>query len=81
MRRATTPREPEVVGAALPCGSIPAVHELVASFVSSVLAISGFLEWFFAVALVGLVGAAGLFGVFVVVQLFRNPSRGARPRA
>ncbi|MEX2274546.1 MAG: hypothetical protein WEA10_03130 [Actinomycetota bacterium] len=44
------------------------------------LAISGFLEWFFAVLLVGLVGAAGLFGVFVVIQLFRNPARGARRR-
>jgi hypothetical protein len=45
------------------------------------LAISGFLEWFFAILLVGLVGAAGLFGVFLVIQLFRNPARGSRPRA
>jgi hypothetical protein len=46
----------------------------------SVLAISGFLEWFFALLLVGLVGAAGLFGAFMVVQLFRNPARGGKRR-
>ncbi|MEX0754081.1 MAG: hypothetical protein WD206_04985 [Actinomycetota bacterium] len=45
-----------------------------------ILAISGFLEWFFAILLVGLVGAAGLFGVFIVIQLFRNPARGGRRR-
>jgi hypothetical protein len=44
------------------------------------LAISGFLEWFFALLLVGLVGAAGLFLVFVVFQLFRNPARRGTPR-
>lgn len=39
------------------------------------LAEFGFLEWAFVVALVGLVGAAGVFGLYMVVQLFRNPSR------
>jgi len=39
------------------------------------LANFGLLEWFFLVLLVGLVGAAGLFGVYMVVQLFRNPPR------
>lgn len=34
----------------------------------------GLLEWAFVVALVGLVGAAGVFGLYMVVQLFRNPS-------
>lgn len=35
----------------------------------------GVLEWTFLTILVALVGAAGLFAVFLVVQLFRNPSR------
>ena len=35
----------------------------------------GVLEWTFLVVLVVLVAAAGLFGLFVVVNLFRNPSR------
>ena len=39
------------------------------------VAISGFLEWAFAVALIVLVGAAVIFGLFVVLQLFRNPGR------
>lgn len=39
------------------------------------LAEFGLLEWAFLVALVGLVGAAGLVGLYIVVQLFRNPSR------
>jgi len=38
------------------------------------LAEFGLLGWAFVVALVGLVGAAGLFGLYMVVQLFRNPS-------
>lgn len=37
----------------------------------------GALEWGFAIALVVLVGAAGVFGLYVVAQLFRNPSRRA----
>ncbi len=35
----------------------------------------GKLEWTFVALLVLLVGAAGVFGLFLVVQLFRNPSR------
>ena len=35
----------------------------------------GKLEWTFVALLVLLVGAAGVFGLFIVVQLFRNPSR------
>jgi hypothetical protein len=45
-----------------------------------VLAISGFLEWFFVLLLVALVGATGLFAVFVAAQLFRNPARRDRSR-
>ena len=44
------------------------------------LALTGFLEWFFAGLLVCLVGAAGLFLVFLVVQQFRNPARRGGPR-
>jgi hypothetical protein len=33
------------------------------------------LQWSFLVLLVVLVGGAGLFGVFLVLQQFRNPSR------
>ncbi len=39
------------------------------------LAIQGFLEWFFAGVLVALVGLVGLFALFLLVQLFRNPPR------
>ena len=35
----------------------------------------GILEWTFLVILVLLVGAAGVFGLYMVVQLFRNPVR------
>jgi hypothetical protein len=35
----------------------------------------GTLEWTFVAILVALVGAAGLFTLFLLVQLFRNPSR------
>jgi hypothetical protein len=45
-----------------------------------VLAISGFLEWFFLGLLTLLVAAVGLFGLFVAIQFFRNPGRSARPR-
>jgi hypothetical protein len=40
-----------------------------------VLAIQGFLEWFFAGMLTALVLAVGGFALFVGVQLFRNPGR------
>jgi hypothetical protein len=46
-----------------------------------VVAIQGFLEWFFAGLLAILVAAVGLFALFVGVQLFRNPARQPRPRA
>jgi hypothetical protein len=45
-----------------------------------VLAISGFLEWFFAGLLTLLVGVVGLFALFLFVQLFRNPGRTPRSR-
>ena len=35
----------------------------------------GPLEWTFVAILVLLVGAAGLFALFLLLQLFRNPSR------
>lgn len=44
------------------------------------LAISGFLEWFFAGLLTALVGIVGLFALYVFVQLFRNPGRTPRSR-
>ena len=44
------------------------------------LAISGFLEWFFAGLLTVLVGVVGLFALFLFVQLFRNPGRTPRSR-
>ena len=39
----------------------------------------GVLEWTFLTLLVLLVGAAGVFALFLVLQLFRNPT--SRPRA
>jgi hypothetical protein len=42
------------------------------------LAAWGFLEWFFAGLLGFLVTLVGAFFLFLIVQLFRNPSR--RPR-
>ncbi|MEP6973775.1 MAG: hypothetical protein ABI869_06505 [Actinomycetota bacterium] len=39
------------------------------------LAIHGFLEWFFAGMLTFLVLAVSAFALFVGVQLFRNPGR------
>lgn len=44
------------------------------------LAISGFLEWFFMGLLTLLVGAVSLFGLFMAAQFFRNPGRAPRPR-
>jgi hypothetical protein len=35
----------------------------------------GTLEWTFLTLLVVLVGAAGVFFLYLVLQLFRNPSR------
>ena len=43
------------------------------------LAISGFLEWFFMGLLTLLVGAVSLLGLFMAAQFFRNPGRASRP--
>jgi hypothetical protein len=45
-----------------------------------VLAISGFLEWFFLGLLTMLVAAVSVFGLFMAAQFFRNPGRSPRPR-
>jgi hypothetical protein len=42
------------------------------------LAISGFLEWFFLGLLTFLVVAVGIFGLYAAAQLFRNPGRPPR---
>jgi hypothetical protein len=47
---------------------------------STMLAINGFLEWFFIALLTLLVGAVSLFGLFAAIQFFRNPGRAPRPR-
>jgi hypothetical protein len=47
---------------------------------SAMLAINGFLEWFFIALLTLLVAAVSLFGLFVAIQFFRNPGRAARRR-
>jgi hypothetical protein len=44
------------------------------------IAINGFLEWFFIALLMLLVGAVSLFGLFVAIQFFRNPGRAPRAR-
>lgn len=44
------------------------------------VAISGFLEWFFLGLLTLLVAAVSVFGVFAALQLFRNPGRPFRGR-
>lgn len=40
-----------------------------------VLAISGFLQWFFLSVLVSMTAAAGVFGVYIVARLIKNPTR------
>jgi len=45
-----------------------------------VLAINGFLEWFFLGLLMLLVVVVSVFGLFVAIQLFRNPGGASRPR-
>lgn len=45
------------------------------------LAINGFLEWFFIALLTFLVAAVSLFGLFVAIQFFRNPGRPPRSRS
>jgi hypothetical protein len=44
----------------------------------AVLAINGFLEWFFLMLLTFLVIAVTVFGLFVAIQFFRNPGRRVR---
>lgn len=44
------------------------------------LAIHGFLEWFFVGMLAFLVLAVGAFALFIGLQLFRNPGRQPRTR-
>ena len=44
------------------------------------VAITGFLEWFFLGLLTLLVVAVSLFALFAALQLFRNPGRPVRPR-
>jgi hypothetical protein len=43
-----------------------------------VLAAWGLLEWFFAIALIGLTGAVGLAFLYMVATLFVNPGRRKR---
>jgi hypothetical protein len=45
-----------------------------------VLAINGFLEWFFLGLLSFLVVAVTVFGLFMGIQLFRNPGRAPKAR-
>jgi hypothetical protein len=47
---------------------------------SGMLAINGFLEWFFLGLLMLLVVVVSVFGLFVAIQFFRNPGRASRPR-
>ena len=44
------------------------------------LAISGFLEWFFLGLLMLLVATVSIFALYAAIQFFRNPGRSARPR-
>jgi hypothetical protein len=46
----------------------------------AMLAISGFLEWFFLGLLMLLVVVVSVFGLFIAIQFFRNPGRAPRPR-
>ncbi len=63
--RPTGPRTPGPRPAS--SGSIDAV---------AIIAIQGFLEWFFAGLLASLVGMVTLFAGYVALQMFRNPGRG-----
>lgn len=44
------------------------------------LAINGFLEWFFLGLLSLLVVAVSVAGLYMALQLFRTPGRSPRPR-
>jgi hypothetical protein len=45
----------------------------------AMLAINGFLEWFFLGLLMLLVVVVSFFGLFMAIQFFRNPGRAPRP--
>ena len=47
---------------------------------AAVLAINGFLEWFFLGLLTFLVVAVTMFGLFLAIQFFRNPGRAGSRR-
>ena len=47
----------------------------------TLLAIQGFLEWFFVGLLVSLLGIVGLFFLYAASQLVRNPGRPPRRRS
>jgi hypothetical protein len=47
----------------------------------ALLAIQGFLEWFFVGMLVSLLGVVGLFSLYAASQVLRNPGRSARRRS
>jgi hypothetical protein len=46
----------------------------------TMVAIQGFLEWFFAGLLASLVLVVAAFAGYVALQLFRNPGRGSGSR-
>jgi len=43
-----------------------------------VIAIQGFLEWFFVGLLASLLGVVGLFSLYAASQVLRNPGRSPR---
>jgi hypothetical protein len=47
----------------------------------TILAIQGFLEWFFVGLLVSLLGLVGLFSLYAISQVVRNPGRAPRRRS
>ena len=47
----------------------------------NMLAIQGFLEWFFVGLLVALLGVVGLFSIYAASQVVRNPGRSPRRRS
>lgn len=66
------------IGSAYPTGGRPASRPRRVRYSGNVLAAWGLLEWFFAGLLAFLVGLVGLFFLFLIVQLFLNPSRHPR---
>ena len=75
------------MGRSIPARSGPTHHSVRAPRTRSgsmtawqIVAIQGFLEWFFAGLLASLVGIVTLFAAYVALQLFRNPGRGSGTR-